>query len=633
MDNVYTPSQEAVKATNLMMFAKNMGLPSIEALYKWADTNRDEFWNAVVSDCDIRFFSRYRRVIDVSKGKENARWFTGGKLNIVYNTVEKYALDPHYKDRVSCRYEKENGEMGSLTFCELDEMTARLASGLLSIGVKKNDRVAIYLPLSMESVVSLYAIMRIGAVAVPIFSGYGMEAVEARIRDAGIQTVITCQDYERKGKKIDQLKNIRSIEGIRKVVSGLTSRGKDEYDFHKLIEENDYISSVPMDSEDPAIMLYTSGTTGKPKGTVHVHGGSFVNIVKEVKFYMDMKPVDTLFWISDPGWMMGPWSIIGANALGGSIFVYDGAVDYPDSDRIFDLIEKNKITLLGLSPTFVRMLKAKGVKREMTGIRVFGSTGEPWDTDSWMYLFETLGSGKMPIANISGGTDIIGCFLASTPAIPLKPKCLYRGLGMNVSVFDENGLEVYNKIGHLVSKESCPSMTRGIWKQPEKYLETYWSKFPGVWSQGDWAEMDENGYFFLYGRSDDVIKVAGKRVGPGEVEDMVNSVSGVVESAVVGIPDALKGEAIGIFYTGKETPETIESIKKEVERRLGKSFSPKYVICLPSLPKTRNGKIMRRIVRNAFLGQPVGDVSNLEDGGIVDMLRNIGTLRREGEGI
>jgi acetyl-CoA synthetase len=624
MDFVYTPSDQLVRETNLMRFAEEIGIGTVRELYDWADSKQEDFWNHIVENCEIKFFSSYAKVVDLSSGKENAKWFTDGKLNIVYNTVEKYALDPLYKDRAACKYERESGERGSITFSDLDEMTAKLGSGLLNLGVRKRDRIGIYLPLSLESVIALYAVMRIGAIAVPIFSGYGSEAVEARVKDAGITAVITCKDYERKGRRINQMSVIKDIPGIKKIVVGLTDPGDGEYDFYRLISEGDYISSVPMNSEDPAIMLYTSGTTGKPKGTVHVHGGSFVNIVKEVKFYMDMKPDDTLFWISDPGWMMGPWSIIGANALGGSILVYDGAVDYPDSDRIFSLVEHNHVTLLGLSPTFVRMMKAKGISRNISGVRVFGSTGEPWDTDSWMYLFETLGSGKVPIANISGGTDIIGCFLASTPAIPLKPKCLYRGLGMNVSVFDEDGTEIYNKIGHLVSREACPSMTRGIWKQPDKYMETYWSRFPGSWSQGDWAEMDDDGYFFLYGRSDDVIKVAGKRVGPGEVEDMVNAVPGVVESAVVGIPDPIKGESIGIFYTGNDSIETTGSIRREVEGNLGKSFSPKYVICLPSLPKTRNGKIMRRIVRNAFLGNPVGDISNLEDTGIVDLLVNLG---------
>jgi len=631
MEFVYTPSDQLVRETNLMRFAEKIGIETVRELYDWADSKQEDFWNHIVENCDIKFFSSYGKVVDLSSGKENAKWFTGGMLNIVYNTVEKYALDPLYKDRTACKYERESGERGSITFSDLDEMTAKLGSGLLNLGIRKHDRIGIYLPLSLESVVALYAVMRIGAIAVPIFSGYGSEAVEARVKDAGITAMITCKDYERKGKKINQLSVIRDIPGIKKIVVGLTDPEDGEYDFYRLISESDYISSVPMNSEDPAIMLYTSGTTGKPKGTVHVHGGSFVNIVKEVKFYMDMKPDDTLFWISDPGWMMGPWSIIGANALGGSIFVYDGAVDYPDSDRIFSLVDHNHITLLGLSPTFVRMMRAKGISRNISGVRVFGSTGEPWDTDSWMYLFETLGSGRVPIANISGGTDIIGCFLASTPAIPLKPKCLYRGLGMNVSVFDEDGTEIYNKIGHLVSKEACPSMTRGIWKQPEKYMETYWSKFPGSWSQGDWSEMDHDGYFFLYGRSDDVIKVAGKRVGPGEVEDMVNAVPGVVESAVVGIPDPIKGESIGIFYTGTDSINTTDSIRREVEGNLGKSFSPKYVICLPSLPKTRNGKIMRRIVRSAFLGNPVGDISNLEDTGIVDLLANLGRSNTRGD--
>lgn len=589
-------------------------------LYDRADSDPEWFWPEVIRDCGIVFSSPYERVVESSRGAPWSTWFVDGKINAAYNCVEKYKGS----DTPAVKYERENGEKGEISFRALDAMTGRLAGSLREMGVQKGERIAIYMPPSPESVVSLYAIMRVGAVAVPIFSGYGLEAVKTRIRDAGVTRMFTVSGYERKGKLIDVRKILQDLDGVQLIMAGGASGS--ELSFEELVRDGPYTGTAETSSEDPAIMLYTSGTTGKPKGTVHVHGGSFINIVKEVRYYMDMGSDDTLFWISDLGWMMGPWSILGANALGGSIFVYDGAVDFPTTDRLWDMIMEHGISLLGLSPTLVRTLRSKGIGRKFEGVRVFGSTGEPWDEESWMWLFEKLGDRKVPIANISGGTDIMGCFLASTPAIPLMPRCLYRGLGMSVAVLDEEGNEIYDKVGYLVSRKHCPSMTRGIWKQPEKYMETYWDAFPGYWTQGDWASVDRNGYFFLYGRSDDVLKVAGKRLGPNEVENMVMNVPGVSESAVAGVPDEIKGEAVAVFYTGNNDDLTRDGIRKSVTDGLGKSFSPKFVLWLPQLPKTRNGKIMRRVVRKAFLNEPLGDLSNMDDTGVIEYIRELGLL-------
>ncbi len=622
---VYSPTPDTINRTNIMNFAQKTGFKDLKAFYDFADSNPEEFWDAVSKDCEISFNVPYQEVMDDSSGAPRTKWFIGAKVNIAYNTVGKRmnSLNPAIK------FERENSDHGVITFSELNALSGKLAGSLLGMGVKKGDRVGIYMPLSPESVIALYAILRIGAVAVPIFSGYGAEAVKSRIVDAGIKVVFTFASYHRRGKEVRMLDNLQTIDAI-KIVYGLGNESEDCLDFYGLIESGRYFGFEDTSAEDPAIMLYTSGTTGKPKGTVHVHGGALVNIVKEVKYYMDARETDTMFWISDPGWMMGPWSMIGSNALGASIFTYDGALDYPNEDRLWDLVSNHGVTLLGVSPTLIRSLKSKAQAEELKGVRVFGSTGEPWDTDSWMFLFERLGSSKVPIANISGGTDIIGCFLASTPAIPLSPRCLYRGLGMRVAVYDENGEEVIGKIGYLVAKGPSPSMTRGLWNQDEKYKETYWSKFPGVWNHGDWASADKDGYFFLYGRSDDVIKVAGKRVGPNEIEDIVSGIEDIVESAVVGIPDEVKGETLGIFYVSRNGKDLAGEITLKVQKSFGKAFSPGYVIGVPSLPKTKNGKIMRRIIKTAFLGQSVGDTSGLEDQGIVRMIAELGNKKLRG---
>jgi acetyl-CoA synthetase len=614
---VYFPSNEVVEQSNLDSLRKFFNLNSLEELYSYADKEIEKFYEGIVTHMGIWFFKRFDRIRESEDGKEFTKWFTGGKINITFNCVERHKQ--RKKDAI--RWENESGDVGSLTFEQLDEKTGKLAGALLDMGIKKGDRVGIFMPMMAEAIIAMYAIMRIGAVAVPMFSGYGRESVDVRVKDAGIRYIFTVDSYERKGKKVKMADTIKGIEGTDLIVAGGDGW---KYNFQNLLDGGHYVSSVHTDSEDPAIMLYTSGTTGKPKGTVHVHGGALVNITKEVYYYTDLKPDGVIYWITDLGWMMGPWEIIGANSIGASVFIYPGAVDYPNMERVWDMVERNHITVLGLSPTFVRTAKSKGVTRAFNGLKAFASTGEPWDTESWMYLFEKLGGGKIPICNVSGGTDIIGCFLASTPVIPLKPRCLYRGLGMGVTVLSQDGNEITNEVGLLATKEHLPSMTRGIWKNDKKYLDTYWNQFKGYWVQGDWAIRDEEGYYILLGRADDVIKIAGKRLGPGEIEDAANRVYGVIESASFGIPDPIKGESVVIFYTGKDDENVKSGIYSQVESFLGKSFRPKYVFCIESLPKTKNGKIMRRLLKSAFLNTDTGDVTGLDNGEILNAVRKIG---------
>ncbi len=616
-DFVYFPDADTIRNSNLDSLRRFLDLETIRDLYDYADSNLEDFYDRIISHLGIWFFKKYDSVREKTERKEFTKWFPGGEINITFNCVERYRQRKKY----ALKWENEEGIRGGMTFEELDEKTGKLSGSLISLGIKPGDRIGIYMPMIPEAVIAMYSIMRIGAVAVPMFSGYGRESVEIRVKDAEIKYVFTVESYTRKGRVIKMADSIRGINGLNLIVFGGM---ENEYDFQSLMEGGHYTRSVHTKSEDPAIMLYTSGTTGKPKGTVHVHGGTVVNIAKEVYYYTDVREGDTLYWITDLGWMMGPWEIIGANAVGACVFLYPGAVDYPNTERVWDMVERNNITVLGLSPTFVRTVKSKGVTRKFKGVKAFASTGEPWDTESWMYLFETLGNRKIPICNVSGGTDIIGCFVASTPVIPLKPKCLYRGLGMNVTVLAEDGREVVDEVGLLATREHLPSMTRGIWKDEKKYIDTYWSKFPGYWVQGDWAVRDSDGYFTLLGRSDDVMKVAGKRVGPGEIEDAANSVRDVVESASFGIPDEIKGEAIVIFYTGKDDDSVRNNISRRVEEVLGKSFKPKYIFCIDALPKTKNGKIMRRLLRSAFLNISVGDTTGLDSGEVLEKVREIG---------
>jgi acetyl-CoA synthetase len=615
---VFYPEKDVVRNSNINSLKEYIGLNSIEELYDFSDMEIERFYEYVVRHTGIWFSKPYDKIRDGEKGKEFTRWFKNGEINVSYNCVERYKNST--KPAIKCVYE--DGTLKVITYKELDDLTGKLAGALVDLGINKGDRIGIYMPMEPEALISMYAIMRAGAICVPMFSGYGKEAVETRVKDGGIKFIITTEKYQRKGKDIKMAEEIAQIKNTTLII--LNKENINGIDFNDLMNGGKYMKSMNTGSEDPAIMLYTSGTTGKPKGTIHVHGGSFINIVKEVKYYLNFKEDDTIFWITDLGWMMGPWEIIGANALGGTVFIYPGAVDFPKVDRVWDLIENHGITILGLSPTFARTMKYKNITREFKNLRAFASSGEPWDEDSWNYVFNILGNKKVPICNVSGGTDIIGCFLASTPVTPLKPKCLFKGLGTGVSVFNSEGKEVFNEIGYLVSKEHLPSMTRGVWKNEERYLNSYWSQFPGSWSQGDWAMMDRDGYFFLFGRSDDIIKTSGKRIGPSEIEDVCDGIDGVVEAAAIGIPHEKKGEAIVIFYKGIDTEEIKEKIRFAVVKSQGKSFSPDKIFCIEELPKTRNGKIMRRVLKSAYLGQNMGDLTGLEDPNVIVKISSIG---------
>jgi acetyl-CoA synthetase len=376
-------------------------------------------------------------------------------------------------------------------------------------------------------------------------------------------------------------------------------------------------------AEDTALVMYTSGTTGKPKGTVHTHAGALAQCAKEVGYAFDVKPDDVFFWVTDIGWMMGPWEMIGATFFGATLVLFEGAPNYPNPDRLWEIVERHRVTHLGISPTAIRLLKTSPLdwvrKHRLDSLRILGSTGETWDPESYLWFFEQIGGRRCPIINISGGTEILGCHLSPLPITPLKP-CTLRGpgLGMDVDVFDDDGHPIRGGIGHLVCKKPAPSMTKGFLGDPQRYIETYFTKFgPDVWYHGDWAKIDEDGYWFLYGRSDDTIKVAGKRVGPAEVEGALDAHPAVLEAAAIGVPHAVKGETVVCFVVlkpGHMGSEPLrEELREQVVKHLGKTLKPEALKFVRALPKTRSAKIVRGAIRRRWLNQPLGDVASVEN--------------------
>ncbi|WP_181782967.1 acyl-CoA synthetase, partial [Pseudonocardia pini] len=383
----------------------------------------------------------------------------------------------------------------------------------------------------------------------------------------------------------------------------------------------------PMAAMDSLVLAYTSGTTGKPKGAVHTHAGFLVKTASEVAYSFDVGPDGVFCWITDMGWIMGPLSIVGTHANGASLVLYEGSPDVPDLGRLWRLAERHRVTMLGVSPTLIRTIRSADLGSfDLSSVHTLGSTGEPWDPESYEWLAREVFGGRVPIINFSGGTEVGGSFLAPYPVEPIA-SCSLGGpsLGMDVDVVDAAGQPVRGEVGELVCRQPWPAMTRGIWRDRERYLEAYWSTFPGLWRHGDHAVVDADGQWFLRGRSDDVMNVAGKRLAPAEVEAVLITHPAVAEAAVVGVPDPKKGEAVWAFWVPRagvpEDPDTAEELRRRVGEELGKPFAPSLLCRVTELPKTRSAKIMRRAVRAAALGQDPGDLSGAENPAALDVVR------------
>jgi acetyl-CoA synthetase len=606
-DVVWTPSAEYVERANVTRFMRAHGIGSYDELLERSVSDLEWFWDAVVRDLDLRFFEPYRSVLDRSRGPEWTTWFTGAKVNLAHQCVDVWA--ERTPDAVAVIWEGEDGEVRRATYAELRAMSDRLANGLRSLGVGSRDTVGIFLPMAIETVAAVMACSKLGAVWVPIFSGFGPDAVAARLADAGCRVLITADGSLRKGSPVPMRETAEAAadaaEGVERIVtwrrlgSDRTSADARDVDWDELLaSQPDRFETERLDSEHPLFIGYTSGTTGRPKGVLHVHGGFLVKIAEEVAYQVDLHPGEILYWVTDLGWIMGPFEIVGALALGATVLLTEGAPTHPGPGRLWETVEQHGVTTLGVSPTLIRALIPYGAKHvhehDLLSLRILASTGEPWNPDPYRWLSREVGGDRLPIINLSGGTEVGACFLSPHPITPLKTGTL-RGpaLGMDVDVWGPDGKPVARgEVGELVCQQPWPSMTRGIWGDDERDLETYWSRWPGVWVHGDWASIDEDGYWFLHGRSDDTLSVAGKRLGPAEVESVLASHPAVAESAAIGVPHEVKGETIWCVVVLRPDAEPSGDLAKELRRlvgdHLGRSFMPGRVVFAPELPKTRS---------------------------------------------
>lgn len=639
-DFAWTPTPAYVETANVTRLMRAHGIATYDDLIARSQADIAWFWDAVVHDLDIDFFTPYEQVVDTSRGIPWATWFSGGQINLTHVCVDAHAA--RTPDARALVWEGEDGRTRTLTYDELRAEVDRLANALRALGVRPGDAVGLYMPMIVENVVALYACSKIGAVWLPIFSGFAPAAVAARLSDANAVALITADGFHRRGKVVEMKEAAdEAVETAGCVKHVLVARnlgrevpwtdGRD-HDLAVLCADQPARAGAErLDPEHPLFIAYTSGTTGRPKGVVHVHGGFVVKIAEEVAYQVDLHPDELLFWFTDMGWIMGPWEVIGAHANGAAVLLYEGAPDFPAPDRLWSLVERHAVTALGVSPTLVRALIPHGDdqpgKHDLSSLRILASTGEPWNPDPWRWFFDVIGGGRCPIINLSGGTEVGACFLSPTPLTPLRP-CTLGGpaLGMAIDVYGPTGESVpAGEVGELVCTQPWPGMTRGLYGDPERYIETYWSRWPDVWVHGDWASRDADGFWFLHGRSDDTLKVAGKRLGPAEVESVLIEDPAVAESAAIGVPDEVKGEKVWCFVVLKPGVEPTDELRNALRARvgaaLGKAFTPDAVRFTSALPKTRSAKILRRTVRAVALGEDPGDLSSLENPAALDAVR------------
>jgi acetyl-CoA synthetase len=647
----WTPDHDYLENSNVARLMTRLGVTSADELRARSVADVAAFWGEVVDDLAIPFRIPFTSVLDLSGGIEWPEWFVGGGINAVDACLGTWVARTPGADAVV--HEAENGTVRRLTYAELDDQVARLRGALRARGIGKGDAVAIYLPMTPEAVVATYAVASIGAMLVPLFSGFAPTAIASRLQDAGAKAVITADGTLRRQKVAPMLPQLRtaltscpSVETVVVVANLADVTGSPVELVAGELAWSEAMAGAPdphveeTSASDVLLLAYTSGTTGRPKGAVHTHAGFVVKTASEVAYAFEMAPGRTFCWITDMGWIMGPLSIFGTHGTGGTLLLYEGSPDVPDSGRLWDLVERHRVSMLGVSPTLVRTLRAAGggpqdlPRQDLSSIRTIGSTGEPWDPESYEWLARDVMGGRVPIINFSGGTEVGGSFLCPYPVEQIH-SCSLGGpaLGMDVDVVDDQARPVRGEIGELVCRQPWPAMTRGVWNDPDRYHEAYWSTFPGIWRHGDYAMVDAAGSWFILGRSDDVMNVAGKRVAPAEIESVVAADAAVAESAVVGIPDPTKGEAVWVFYIAKAESATsvgndsddeavvAARVRALVAAEVGKPFAPSQVVRVEQLPKTRSAKIMRRAIRAAVMDTDPGDLSGAENPRAVDEIR------------
>jgi acetyl-CoA synthetase len=640
-DFEFIPTEKQIHESNIYQFMQKYNISSIDELSQKAKDDLEWFWKSVDEDIGIVWDVPYSDVLDMSKGIAWSKWFVNGKTNIYKSSVEKFAKQT--PEKIAYHFISEDGVTSKISYSELDFKVSKLANGLKSIGVKKGDVVAIYLPMIEEAILAILAASKIGAIQTVIFSGYSSEALHTRLQDCNAKILFTSDGFHRKGKHVSQKKSIEIAikdTAVEKVII-VPYKGIDVFiESKKIVYYDDLVSlqnticnTEILDSEDPLFILYTSGTTGKPKGVIHTHGGFSVFAGHQAAYLVDIHHFDVLFWPADIGWITGlVWNVYGLLIMGASGVIYDGALDFPTTDRLWKILHDYEVSIFGISPTAVRLFKKNNVEPlklfSLDKIKNIPTTGEPLDEDSWYWLYEKVGNKKIPIMNLSGGTEIGGAMLSVFPGMKLHPSTVGIPVpGMNLDVLDDDANSVRGENGYLVIKSPWPAMTRGLLHDDQRYIETYWSRFDNIWFHGDYVCVDKDNLWYMRGRTDDVINVSGHRMSTTEIEHTVISHDKISDAASIAIPDDITGEAIVVFFVSHNKSDIItqSEISDHISKKIGKLAKPKYIFQLTDLPKTRTGKIMRRLLKLKLLGMELGDLSSLENPAVLEEIQQLTT--------
>lgn len=628
-DIVWQPTEELLASSQIQKFINAAGVDDYDELLVKSDSDPEWFWNTAIKFLDIKFYQDYEKVMDQSGGIEWTEWCVGGKTNVVLNCLDKHKNTDVW-DKTFIHHETEAGKKSSLTYAELDEKVSQLTEGLRSLGLKKGDSIGLYMPMIPEVAIAFLAIIKMGGVVIPLFSGFGPDPIIVRLNDGEAKAVITVDGTSRRSNIVNLKSTIdtarQSVPSLKHVVvyqhMGMdTCTEKGDIDWQKLTENMPSSSETEiMQAEDPMMLVYTSGTTGMPKGTVQTHCGFMIKAMFDLQVMSELSTDDRLLWMSDMGWVVGPLEIMGVCFVGATLVMGEGAPNYPEPGRIWRLLQEYKVSWLGFAPTIARIFMNQPEESisqyDFSSLRIVLTTGEPWNPDAWLWFFDKVCNKRVPIMNLTGGTEI-GCgILGCTVARPLKPCCFNTQMpAMGADIIDESGQSIADgQVGELALRNASIGLTRGLWNNPERYLDSYWRTIPGIWVHGDWAVKDNHGMWYVLGRSDDTLKISGKRTGPAEIEGPLLATGKIVEAAVIGVPDDIGGSAVVCVCVPKEgfdEGELKQELINSVTTEMGKSYKPKEIIFVQDIPKTRTMKIMRRVVKALLLSTEPGDLSSM----------------------
>jgi acetyl-CoA synthetase len=636
------PEPYDLGSSEIIKFMSSISVDNLEDLKSYALNESEQYWKAVLEYCQIEFETIPTDYVDVSAGKEFPAWFPGAKLNYV-NTVLSWASRDETADNPAVIAESEDGSVDSLTYRELELRVRQFGAGLTKIGVSKGDCVGLLMENGIEATISLLGVASTGAIVVPLFSGFGVDPIVARLSAAEAKVVIGSTGFERRGKTINTekvvLAAVSKLESVQSVIwKGLpTTRASDieEFDWHEIAQTSaDLFRPLPVGANDPFMVIYTSGTTGQPKGIVHTHGGFPIKIAHDAVVHFDVRPGDVFCWPADIGWIAGTLVMCSALMRGASLVSYDGAPDFPDWSRMSQLVERHQITHFGSAPTLIRGLathEGQALEGDRSSIRLLITAGEAIDRENFLWFQNNFAQGSRPLINYTGGTEASGALLSSVVIEPIVPGGFNTvSPGVDAVIVDSSGHEVAaGEVGELAIRSPFLGMTHSFWHDDERYLNTYWETIPGLWVHGDLVTKGEGDAFFVVGRSDDTIKVAGKRLGPAEVEDIALTFSEVSEAAAIGVNDDQKGQRLVLFIVlnedigGMDNKTLTTTVAESIGERLGRPFKPSKVYTVDQLPKTRSSKIMRRVLRNAYCGLPLGDLSSLDNLQAIDAIKMV----------